>query len=311
MERSSITVDTPQEHRVHLLGVRLAQRTRIHAHLGPRRYAVYGYSERNRTTPSRMLTWPRACQATQSPKNVLAARTLFEEIGALSRQQDLLTNRAMEFTRRRRGIELFKDAAAAPPISPPAHAEATAGETAQDREPQAGSGRRIPAYKCERCGAISGTKSRRGACPHCGFRMVSTVVELRHSATPSTETPPTTQTPPSPELSRTPPAIPDLRGYDRRPDPLEATTQHEFVATMRAYRVWAGEPSLRQMEERCGKKISYSTFRNMLNAETVPKLPSLKIFVEVLGGTAKDVQRWRQGPLGRTSGRPECSGSSA
>lgn len=89
------------------------------------------------------------------------------------------------------------------------------------------------------------------------------------------------------------PAIPDLHGHDQRPDPLQATTEAEFVAAMRAYRIWAGNPSLRQMQDRCGGQISYSTFRNMLAGTTVPtQLATLETFVRVLGGTAEDLQRW-------------------
>jgi DNA-directed RNA polymerase subunit RPC12/RpoP len=236
-----------------------------------------------------MVTWARIeriltlCQATQAPKNVVTARQRFEEIVVLSRQLDLLNNRAIEIARRRRGIELFKESAPVSSSSWISTADTSSGAE-ENEAPQAKSN--ITAYECERCGAVSGTKSRRGACPRCGFRMVSTVVELPNSTGMSAE--------PSldPRLSTAPATIPDLRGHDRRPDPLLATTQHDFVAVMRAYRVWAGEPSLRVMEERCGNKISYSTFRNMLNAAVVPKLSSLQVFVEVLGGTAEDVQRW-------------------
>jgi hypothetical protein len=91
----------------------------------------------------------------------------------------------------------------------------------------------------------------------------------------------------------TPPAIPDLRGHDQRPDPLLAHTPERFVATMRAYHAWAGNPSLRQMERRCAKQISYSTFRTMLGGDSIPaKLSSVETFVRVLGGTAEDLQRW-------------------
>lgn len=91
----------------------------------------------------------------------------------------------------------------------------------------------------------------------------------------------------------TPPAIPDLRGHDQRPDPLLARTPAGFVAAMRAYHAWAGNPSLREMERRCAKQISYSTFRTMLNADSIPaKLTSVQTFVRVLGGTTEDLQRW-------------------
>lgn len=96
-----------------------------------------------------------------------------------------------------------------------------------------------------------------------------------------------------PEPPFTPPAIPDLRGHDQRPDPLRAETAVEFVAAMRAYHAWAGNPSLREMERRCAKQISYSTFRTMLHSESIPaKLTSVETFVRVLGGTTEDLQRW-------------------
>ena len=237
-------------------------------------------------------TWARIeriltlCQATQSHKNVITARQLFGKIGALSQQLDLLNNRAIEFARRRRGMELFKEAASLP-SSPrlSAHTDTPNG-VEENQVPHNGQGRSATAYECERCGAISEAKSRGGACTRCGFRMVSTIIELRNATKIAVE--------PSldPQLSSAPAAIPDLRGHDRRPDPLQAATEQDFIAAMRAYRVWAGEPSLRVMEERSGNKISYSTFRNMLSGATMPKLSSLQVFVEVLGGTAEDIQRW-------------------
>lgn len=238
-------------------------------------------------------TWDRIervltlCRASQSPTNVVAVRRLFEEMVALSRGLDLLTNRAMELARRRRGIELFDDATSIPPNSRPSVAAgATAHGAGEAHAPRVGSERSVVEYHCIRCGITSRTKSREDTCSYCGFWQVSVVgAQSPNAALVEPASDPDVQNPP-------PPAIPDLRGHDHRPDPLQATTEQEFVATMRAYRVWAGEPSLRAMEERCGKKISYSTFRNMLNATTVPKLPSLQIFVEVLGGTAKDIQRW-------------------
>jgi hypothetical protein len=61
---------------------------------------------------------------------------------------------------------------------------------------------------------------------------------------------------------------------------------------MRAYHAWAGNPSLREMERRCAKQISYSTFRTMLHSDSIPaKLSSVETFVRVLGGTTEDLQR--------------------
>lgn len=106
------------------------------------------------------------------------------------------------------------------------------------------------------------------------------------------ETDTTTEDVSATEPPYTPPAIPDLHGHEQRPDPLLAKTPAKFVAAMRAYHAWAGNPSFREMERRCAKQISYSTFRNMLNSDAFPKLPSLEIFVKVLGGSPEDLQAW-------------------
>ena len=102
----------------------------------------------------------------------------------------------------------------------------------------------------------------------------------------------TTEEVPEKEPPYTPPAIPDLRGHEQRPDPLLIKTPAKFVAAMRAYHAWAGNPSYREMERRCAKQISFSTFRNLLNRNVLPKLSSLEVFVKVLGGSPEDLQAW-------------------
>ncbi|NED49661.1 hypothetical protein G3I24_01875, partial [Micromonospora aurantiaca] len=65
-----------------------------------------------------------------------------------------------------------------------------------------------------------------------------------------------------------------------------ASTKAMFTDTMRAFRTWAGNPSYRALERRCDKRVSYSTFRNMLNSRTMPaKLDHVETFVRALGGT--------------------------
>ncbi|GAB2452163.1 hypothetical protein [Streptosporangium sandarakinum] len=88
-------------------------------------------------------------------------------------------------------------------------------------------------------------------------------------------------------------AIADAPGHDCKPNPLDARSQEEFVDTMRRYRIWAGNPSLREMARRCGQQFSHATFRNVLNAQTVPlRLDMVEAFVAALGGTAEDKIRW-------------------
>lgn len=87
-------------------------------------------------------------------------------------------------------------------------------------------------------------------------------------------------------------AIPDAPGHDCKPDPLNAGSPEEFVDTMRRYRIWAGNPSLREMARRCGQRFSHATFRNALNAPTLPGFDMVETLVTVLGGTAEDKSRW-------------------
>jgi hypothetical protein len=121
----------------------------------------------------------------------------------------------------------------------------------------------------------------------------TTTTERGTQATEKATTAETKATGTEPDPPFTPPAIPDLRGHDQRPDPLLTDTPARFVAAMRAYHAWAGNPSLREMERRCVKQISYSTFRTMLHSDSIPaKLSSVETFVRVLGGTTEDLQRW-------------------
>ncbi|MFF5115063.1 hypothetical protein [Streptosporangium sp. NPDC000509] len=87
--------------------------------------------------------------------------------------------------------------------------------------------------------------------------------------------------------------IADAPGHDCMPNPLDARSQEEFVDTMRRYRIWAGNPSFREMARRCGQRFSHATFRNILEARTVPqRLDMVETFVVVLGGTPDDKIRW-------------------
>ncbi|MEU5869894.1 hypothetical protein ABZ815_52660 [Nonomuraea sp. NPDC047529] len=88
-------------------------------------------------------------------------------------------------------------------------------------------------------------------------------------------------------------AIEDAPGHNSKPDPLKAKTEAEFVDAMRRYRVWARNPSLRDMAQACGWQVSHTTFRNMLKASTVPKrLDMVDAFVTALNGTPDDRRQW-------------------
>ncbi|GAA3727582.1 hypothetical protein [Salinactinospora qingdaonensis] len=86
----------------------------------------------------------------------------------------------------------------------------------------------------------------------------------------------------------------DIEGYDMRPDPLEATTVHLFLEAMRDFRLWAGQPSYRQMQRRCGGVCAASTFCNAMNPKRLelPKLSLVYAFVTACGGDKDECQRW-------------------
>jgi hypothetical protein len=88
-------------------------------------------------------------------------------------------------------------------------------------------------------------------------------------------------------------AIPDAEGHECKPDPIQAQTPAEFVATLRQYRKWAGNPSFREMERNSAGRASYSTFSNMLRAAAVPpRFKSVEAFVVALGGNEEDLRIW-------------------
>ncbi|MFV2198476.1 hypothetical protein [Nocardiopsis sp. LOL_012] len=98
--------------------------------------------------------------------------------------------------------------------------------------------------------------------------------------------------PPSPTAPTTPhTVVPDLPGYDMKPDPMTATTPAEFVEVMRRYREWAGSPSYRQMAER-GGLYSAATFCDALKSDRRPRYTLLNAFVVACGGSEEDWQRW-------------------
>ncbi len=88
-------------------------------------------------------------------------------------------------------------------------------------------------------------------------------------------------------------AIPDVQGYDCKPDPLSVATETEFLESLRRYREWAGNPSYRDMAERVTDGPSYGTLANVLRHEHLPrKLKTLEAFVRGLGGGDEDVRAW-------------------
>ena len=98
--------------------------------------------------------------------------------------------------------------------------------------------------------------------------------------------------------SATGPQVEDVSGYDLKPDPLSATTAAEFMATLRQYRSWNGDPSWRRMATRAGQVIVHSTMHTAMQGDTLPKLEVVKAIITGCEGSQEDmrsfVTAWRR-----------------
>ncbi|GAA3033812.1 hypothetical protein GCM10010519_69830 [Streptomyces lactacystinicus] len=85
------------------------------------------------------------------------------------------------------------------------------------------------------------------------------------------------------------------------PDPVLFSTVREFVAGLEDVRVWAGEPSLRRLEERSerlhrqrhtayGKVLRRSTISDMLNASVLPQMEKVRHYLQICG--VRDIDAW-------------------
>jgi hypothetical protein len=103
-----------------------------------------------------------------------------------------------------------------------------------------------------------------------------------------------------------PAAVPDLPGFDTRPDPARATTSAELVAALADFCVWAGDVSYRQMAERSGQLVSSSTLQRALTGKALPSQNTVIAVITGCGGDEADKQRfvtaWRRIRQGRAAG---------
>ncbi|MGW7582555.1 hypothetical protein ACWGKU_19875 [Kitasatospora sp. NPDC054768] len=85
------------------------------------------------------------------------------------------------------------------------------------------------------------------------------------------------------------------------PDPVMFSTVEEFVAGLGDVRIWAGEPSLRRLEERSerlhrqrhtayGKVLRRSTISDMLNASVLPQMEKVRHYLQICG--VRDIDAW-------------------
>jgi hypothetical protein len=95
-----------------------------------------------------------------------------------------------------------------------------------------------------------------------------------------------------------PDVISDAAGFNLCPDPLSAATAAELMEALRLFRVWAGEPSFREMARACGNAVGISTMCTVLNGT---ELPTLRIMLAIVSacGASDEHQRafataWRK-----------------
>lgn len=91
---------------------------------------------------------------------------------------------------------------------------------------------------------------------------------------------------------------PDL-GANLRPDPRSARTSAELMNELRAFRLWSGNPSYRDMARHSGQRASSSAMHAALVGDVLPaRLVVIDAVVEGCGGSDEDRARfataWRR-----------------
>lgn len=106
---------------------------------------------------------------------------------------------------------------------------------------------------------------------------------------------------PRDDIGRRPAAhepVPDAKGLNLKPNPLDARAPAELVAALRQYRAWAGDISLRDMETGANHAVAYNTISKALNGNKLPKLKTVIAIIVGCGGSEEDQQAfasaWRQ-----------------
>jgi hypothetical protein len=80
------------------------------------------------------------------------------------------------------------------------------------------------------------------------------------------------------------PVIADAPGYSSCPDPSTSMTAAQFMDALRRYRLWAGSPSLRRMQNQCGGRPVASTLCKTLQANQLPSLEMADAIIVGCGG---------------------------
>jgi hypothetical protein len=88
------------------------------------------------------------------------------------------------------------------------------------------------------------------------------------------------------------PPLPDVPGYDLKPDPSRIRTVSELAEALERLRQWAGRPSFRELSSRCEKgRPAPSTFQAMLRGDRLPAMDQVLVFVTALG-LHDDLPQW-------------------
>jgi rubredoxin len=171
-------------------------------------------------------------------------------------------------------------------------ADAALGRAAAVHQSSVSNGER-PAggYGCTNCGWLTTRWAGRcGACQAWG------TVEETAAAPPAQAGPraPAVSIPAAQQAKKAhvpePPA--DAAGYDLKPDPLAARTAAELVVALRVYRIWAGEPSFRDMASQARQAVAFSTMCTALKSDELPPLKVVVAIVAGCNGSTEDQQRF-------------------
>jgi hypothetical protein len=118
------------------------------------------------------------------------------------------------------------------------------------------------------------------------------LTELRRAAAAGDEgaaKPTATESRPRPD------ALPVISDHDPalHPDPSAADSPTEFMALLRQYKIWAGNPSYRQIAGKTGQRYTRSALQQALTADRLPrKLELVDAIVAGCGGADEDRRQW-------------------
>lgn len=76
------------------------------------------------------------------------------------------------------------------------------------------------------------------------------------------------------------------------PDPRNATGPGEFVEALKLVRIWAGQPSLREISARAGHRLPHTTLFSMLARQTLPRWDPTVTFLRACGIEEEDIAAW-------------------